>query len=342
VGLAAVRDKEGNIVRVKIESAVDCTSEEEKVCSSPCSVTYYVRRDSCGVLPQLYCLLLSCWKKVLLHECRCDPRHHLSDCHSDQNLNTINNAVRSRPDTNMRPSERINIRASPVNPVITSRVHDHARSYNIRVPDLPWNEEVMAMISSTRLPHPDHFPYRKIHTKVHMQVIEASLKRIWQQQIIDYESELRRDKEIWLGSLQERNRRKRSCRRDIYAASPEYRAPELPSFVVSLELYSHIHLFDSPPQNPLCPEHWTRFTISCAEDPLQQKVIRFVHMHTPTPPYSRRCSNKLEKKMTAHAVPKRSNGTAIETLRVSTQHPYMILIYSDHNVNDFRTLVREP
>ena len=84
-------------------------------------------------------------------------------------------------------------------------------------------------------------------------------------------------------------------------------------------------------------EDFTSFSISHDhENPLEQKVIKFVYLDTLAP---RRLTSQ-QRCLTKHDAMTRGDGSVITTLRVSTGCPYTVLVYmySNHNLDDFRTL----
>jgi hypothetical protein len=172
-----------------------------------------------------------------------------------------------------------------------------------------------------------------------MQLIESRLGRIWQEQLAKHERVLREHHAEWQSNAQARHaackKRNRSNLLGIARKVVQYKQPPVAVFKLNLARFVRAQLHNTDDARESYEEDFTRFCITSEDDILERKVVKFVYLTTIAP--LRKRMSRLQADLTKAADMTREDGTLIKSLHVCTSCPYTVLVYSDHNPEDFRS-----
>ena len=357
--------------KVKMEPAEEAPPPE---CPRTSFGLHYVRSAYCTVPTAGHCTIKNCLVKVLLHECKHDEVHRLPLAKIRHNDDNCREARDKRPLSNMSSTLSDNPYCSEsrdfhnrhhtrvegvptVGPLYLSMYRPSelgestrldydtngigAFLQNLLFPDgSPYRACDLNEICSLQIPNCHLWPYRyPVHSLGHMQLIESRLGRIWQCQLADYERFLREHRAEYQSNAQARHagckKRYRSNPLGITRKAVLYKQPSVPAFKLNPDRFVRYQLHNTDDARESYEEDFTRFCITSGDDILERKVVKFVYLTTRAPPRKRMSRPQID--LTKAADMTREDGTLIESLHVCTSCPYTVLVYSDHNPEDFRS-----
>jgi hypothetical protein len=364
-------DEEENAgeIKVKVEPKEETPPQK---CPNTGVRLYYVRSAHCHVPTEHHCTLHNCLRQVMLHECRCDDDHRLPLAKILSNDETCRMARDKRPPSNMSSTLSDNpycpkdfyYRFHTLFEGVPTVGPNHVDMYcptelgestpsdydnngtdtflqDLRFPDgSPFRACDLNESCTLQIPNCHLWPYQPaVHSIGHMQLIESRLGRIWQEQLAKHERILHEHRAEYESKTQARHaarkKRNRSNPLGITHKVIQYKQPSVAAFKVNPARFVRVRLHNTDDARESYEEDFTRFCITSGDDILERKVVKFVHLTTEAPPRKR--MSRLQADLTKAANMTRGDGTPINSLHVCTSCPYTVLVYSDHNPEDFRS-----